>query len=64
MNQADQALIEAWELSLADHTDQVEDRFEELLPALVRAGYAETDDFTWRFTPKGVARADELLPEE
>ncbi|MFN0154361.1 MAG: hypothetical protein ACKVUT_08265 [Gaiella sp.] len=39
------------------------DAFEEMLPTLVAAGYAEADDHTWHFTQKGVERADELVPE-
>ena len=63
MNPADEALIEAWTLSVGNHTAEVEARFEELLPTLLDAGYAEADEYTWRFTPKGVARADELAPD-
>ena len=38
---------------------------EELLPTLLEAGYAATDDEagTWWFTAEGVARAEQLEPE-
>jgi hypothetical protein len=50
---ADAALMEAWELGF--------DRAEELPPTLVEAGFVATDgDWTWWFTPEGVARAEEL----
>jgi hypothetical protein len=53
----------------AGWTDEVMDRAEELLPALVAAGYASMDDetttsYTWRFTPAGVARMQKLRPGE
>jgi hypothetical protein len=45
--------MEAWELGF--------DRAEELPPTLVEAGFVATDgDWTWWFTPEGVARAEEL----
>jgi hypothetical protein len=46
----------------AGWTDKVMDEAERLLPILVDAGYAATDDaeWTWRFTPEGVARAEEI----
>ena len=59
---ADDALMEAWKLGLADAgwTQATMDRAEELLPTLVAAGYAFADRGTWRFTPEGVARAEAL----
>jgi hypothetical protein len=61
---ADEALMRAWTLGLDEEgwTDKVIDEAERLLPILVDAGYAATDDdaSTWRFTPEGVARAKEL----
>jgi hypothetical protein len=33
---------------------------EPVVPILIAAGYAETNEATWDFTPKGVARAMEL----
>ena len=56
----DAALMRAWKLRIEDHTDGVIDEFEPLIPILVAAGYAEADDYTWRFTPEGVARAEQL----
>ncbi|MGH2957970.1 MAG: hypothetical protein ACRDKE_00075 [Solirubrobacterales bacterium] len=71
MDAADIALIEAWNLSVRDHTDEVEKRVDELLPTLIAAGFAESDRdedpsnpyYTWCFTSKGVARAEELVPD-
>lgn len=48
------------ELADENYTAELYARFDELLPTLIQAGYADTDDHTWHFTPKGVARADEL----
>jgi hypothetical protein len=63
MRLMDAALMEAWELGMTDagYTDADFDRAEELLPTLVEAGFVATDgDWTWWFTPEGVARAEEL----
>jgi hypothetical protein len=62
----DEALIAAWNLGMDDAgwTDAVMDEAERLLPVLLQAGYAETQGRTWNFTPKGVARAMELQPEQ
>jgi hypothetical protein len=60
---ADEAHIAAWTLALENHTPEVEARSEELPPTLIDAGYADADEHTRRFTPKGVARADELVPD-
>lgn len=61
---ADEALLRAWNLGMdeAGWTDKVMDEAERLLPMLVDAGYAATDDaaWTWRFSPEGVARAEEI----
>lgn len=61
---ADTALMRAYNLGMDDAgwTDAVMDEAEELLPTLLEAGYAATDDEagTWRFTAEGVARAKEL----
>jgi len=60
----DEALIRAWNLGLDSEgwTDSVMDEAERLLPVLIRAGYAATDDAgaKWWFTEGGVARASEL----
>lgn len=58
----DKALTEAWDLGMdeAGWTDAVMQRAEELLPALLAAGYAAADSGRWWFTPEGVARAEEL----
>jgi len=60
MGDADSALLRAWELSVGDWTDEVEAEIETLLPTLVEAGYASAEEHLWRFTPAGVARAEEL----
>lgn len=71
MDPADEALIEASKLGVEDHTDEVAQRYDELLPALIEAEYAEQKqvtypadfDYIWNFTKMGVARAEELVPE-
>jgi hypothetical protein len=61
---ADTALMRAYNLGMDDAgwTDAVMDEAEELLPTLLEAGYAASDDEagTWWFTAEGVARAEEL----
>ena len=61
---ADAALMCAWGLGMdgGGWSDSVMGEAERLLPDLLRAGYAATDDDadTWWFTPKGVARAEQL----
>jgi hypothetical protein len=72
MDPADEALVEAWRLGVENHSDEVAQRYEELLPTLIAAGYAESEKVTWeadfseiwRYTPKGVARANELVPDD
>lgn len=67
MNAADKALTRATELYYMDPTDEVEKELSDLVPILVKAGYAsqepwgdDTDWFLWRFTDVGNKRADEL----
>ena len=62
MDAADEALAEAWKLADENYSDQLYARFAELVPTLVQAGHAKTDEYTWHFTRKGCERADELLP--
>jgi hypothetical protein len=59
---ADDALVEAWRLGEGEEgwSAAVMETAEHLLPTLIAAGYAETKDGTWNFTPKGAARAMEL----
>jgi hypothetical protein len=57
---ADEALRRAWPLLVEDATDEVMDELETLIPVLVEAGYAESDDYIWRTTPAAHARAAEL----
>ena len=56
---ADEALQHAWELG-DDEADL--HAAEQLLPWLLEAGYAETDEETgvWGFTDRGISRAAEL----
>lgn len=63
MDPADEALSEAWTLANENYTAELYARFQELLPTLMKAGYADADEHTWHFTPKGVARANELGPD-
>ncbi len=64
MDATDAALIKAWELFLEDCSEQVQAELEALLPTLLHAGYAEADEYTWRFTPHGVARAESLTADD
>ena len=61
---ADLALLRAWNLGMdvAGWTDAVTEEAGTLLPTLLAAGYAAIDEkgWTWRFTEKGIARAEEL----
>ena len=61
--QSDAALMLAWEL-FDDHTEAALDEIERLIPILVAAGFAEAEDHAWHFTPRGVARAEELEAQE
>lgn len=60
MKSADEVLMEAWELAGGPHNDDVGRRFEELLPALLQAGYADADEYVWSFSEKGIERIEEL----
>lgn len=59
----DEALIRTWQLVVEQQTGAVEEELARLLPMLIEVGYVEADDYTWRFTPKGVERAERLSPE-
>jgi hypothetical protein len=65
MEPIDEALCRAWNLSLEDWSDAVEDALEEVLPALIQAGYVAesgrslTGSF-WTFTQTGTKRLEEL----
>jgi hypothetical protein len=67
---ADTALMRAWDLGMDEPgwTEEVIKEADRLLPTLVAAGYAVVDDetsasYTWRFTEKGIARADRIQKE-
>jgi len=55
MDTMDETLCRAWSLSLEDFSDAIEDALEEVLPALLQAGYvtesgqSPTGSF-WTFT--------------
>jgi hypothetical protein len=61
---ADEALLRAWNLGMdeAGWTDEVTEEAGTLLPTLLAAGYAAIEEqaWTWWFTEKGIARAEEL----
>jgi hypothetical protein len=65
MDPFDEALCRAWSLFLEDPSDVRDEEFEQLLPALIEAGYAKewghspTGSF-WAFTETGCTRAVEL----
>ena len=63
MDAIDAALIQAWELFGESTNNEAEAKIEALLTALVEAGFVETDEHTWRFTPNGVARAEALTED-
>lgn len=67
MDPLDKKLLRAWELSSGDFTDAAEAELNDLVPALVEAGYVKErpwgDDplhFLWSFTESGVKRGREL----
>jgi hypothetical protein len=67
---ADTALMRALDLGMdeAGWTEEVMEEADRLLPTLVTAGYAVVDDeastsYTWRFTEKGIARANRIRKE-
>jgi hypothetical protein len=63
---ADAALVQASRLGIdsPEWTDQVMDEIETLLPALRAAGYVEVLEDRWGFSPAGIKRIEELLPED
>jgi len=60
----DAMLVRAWRLFVEDQTDEVIDALEPLIAPLERAGYAEVAGYAWGFTAAGIARAEELDPDE
>jgi hypothetical protein len=62
---ADEAVDEAWDLTLEDPTDEIDAALQPLLPVLVDAGYVTTSGhsstgFFWPLTAAGVARLEHL----
>jgi hypothetical protein len=58
----DRAAVRAWELFVADHTDETRAEIESLLPALINARLAvRSDDQSWHWTAAGVARIAQLI---
>ena len=64
MDDVDKDLVRAWLLCLEDPADEIYAELEQLLPGLLEAGYAAAEPHKWWFTPKGVARANELVPDD
>lgn len=65
MDELDRTLSRAWKIFLEDPSDQTDVELGPLLPPLVDAGYIRIDGESptghfWRFTPKGVQRAEAL----
>ena len=70
MDSIDEKLLQAWLISLENITDANEAKLNELLPALIEAGYVEEepwgddpDWFLWWFSQAGVKRSNELEAE-
>jgi hypothetical protein len=61
--EADAILVRAWQLAFGESSDGGRAELESLLPALVAAGFVESDERIWNFTPGGVARVNELVPD-
>ena len=65
VDEVDRTLSRAWEIFLEDLSDSTDAELGQLLPTLVDAGYVTIDGESptghfWRFTPKGVQRAEGL----
>lgn len=65
MDDLDRQLIRAWEIFVADLSNETDAELGDLLPSLVAAGYIETSGESptghfWTFTPAGVERAKAL----
>jgi hypothetical protein len=65
VDELDRTLSRAWEIFLADLSDETDAELGDLLPPLAEAGYvtitgeSPTGHF-WSFTPEGVERAKAL----
>jgi hypothetical protein len=64
VNADDVTLQRAWQLAFRSDTPEGRGELESLLPALVAAGYVETGETAWGFTPAGIARINELQPDD
>jgi hypothetical protein len=60
----DEVLVRAWKLAFRDSSEEGRAELESLLPRLIAAGYVETDERVWNFSPSAVARVDALLPDD
>jgi hypothetical protein len=65
VGELDRTLSRAWEIFLEDLSDETDAELGQLLTSLVDAGYVAIDGESptghfWRFTPKGVQRAEAL----
>jgi hypothetical protein len=64
-DELDEIFLRALKLRLEDITDENDAELAKLIPALVKAGYAEesghsSTGFFWAWTDKGIKRAEEL----
>ncbi len=57
---ADEVLTRAWSLGVDGFTKDAGDELEALLLILITAGYAQTYEGAWNFTPEGVSRIADL----
>jgi len=65
VDNADAALVRAWKLAFhAALSDEGWSELEALLPELAAAGYVELGETAWNFSPTGIARINELLPDD
>lgn len=65
MEPLDKALCRAHEIFLGDLSEETDAELDDLLPALIEAGYVEERGHSptgslWAFTESGVRRGDEL----
>ena len=64
MDANDVILERAWKLAFRSDTQEGRSELESLLPALAAAGYVESGETMWGFTPAGIARINELQPDD
>ena len=65
MDGADTTLVRAWRLAFDPAlSDEGWSVLEALLHELAAAGYVELGETAWNFTPEGIARINELVPDD